>query len=352
MLNLYPWIQDVASSLMRGRANLPHALLLSGPPGLGKTEFGMWLAGMLICESPVALAPCGQCLQCQLFRSVSHPDLHVVAPENIFKNGDSLFARYAVRYSPEDKSRESRESTVIRIDQVRALIEACQKRPQSARCKVFLISPAEMLNINAANSLLKILEEPPADSVFVLVSHQPDRLPATIISRCVRVSVSIPDTKSARSWLTKKGVMPDVAAIALAQCGGAPLAAEALIETGFIEQRQALINDLDSLLNGSGDPVSCASRWKSLGARGCLTWFMGYLADLASILAGGSEQLLRNPDKVDQLQGLKNRLNLFQIMSFMRVVGVNRSLLNGSLDEQLILDETLIRWTELGGRKS
>jgi DNA polymerase-3 subunit delta' len=345
---LYPWTEANARVLLRGRSQLPHALLLSGPRGLGKTDFGMWLAGMLLCETPEEIKPCGRCQHCQLVATASHPDLHVVTPEAVYKNSESLFARYAVRYAPEDKSRESRDSTVIRIDQVRSLIEACQKRPQMAARKVFVLAPAEALNMNAANSLLKILEEPPADSHFLLITHQLSRLPATIISRCVRSDFAVPEPVAARAWLKSQGMEEGSAAIAAALTNNAPLQARALAGAGLLDQRYGLVADLNALLFGKDDPVSCAARWKGHGAEPCLVWLQGFLADLAAILAAPDTQHLRNPDLRDQLQGLKNRLNLFQLLQYLRILGHNRSMLSGALDEQLVLDDTLIRWAELG----
>lgn len=348
-MNIHPWNQGLAKKLAGALNSLPHALLLAGPPGLGKADFAQWLAGLLLCAQPTSdHHACGQCHHCQLFHAASHPDMHVVEPESLFKNNEDLLARYAMRYAPEDKGRETRASTVIRVDQVRALIDVCQKRPQTATRKVMLLCPAEALNTNAANSLLKILEEPPADSLFLLVTHQRSRLPATILSRCVRMDFTAPDRAEALSWLTNQGLSEGIAAASLSLTGGAPLEALRYSQSGFLPQRMALIADLESLLTRKDDAVSCALRWKAIGAGRCLSWLQGCLADLATVLSTPSVSTLRNPDMQAQLQAIQKRLNLKQLFHFAQLVGRHQSALGGALDEQLILDDTLSRWTELG----
>lgn len=345
---LYPWNRRLATALVDQLPRLPHGLLLSGPAGVGKTSFAVWFAQFLLCDQPDADgSPCGQCRGCTLFAAGSHPDVHVIQPEAVYKSASDLCARYALRYPPTNKSSSSKDSTVIRIDQIRALIEDCQTRPQIAQRRVVLLAPADTLNVNAANSLLKLLEEPATGNYFLLVTHQPLRLPATIRSRCSRIEFYAPERSTARSWLESRGVATPGIESLLALAGCAPLQALALSESGFLAQQDSLESDLAGLTTGQGDPFACAARWKALGSDRCLVWLQGWLADLAALMLHADPPRLRNPALVARLHAWEKRLNLKRLFLFSETVAQSRPLLGGPLDELLILEDMLIRWTEL-----
>lgn len=344
---LHPWNEPLATALVRNLSRLPHALLIAGPRGLGKNDLAMWLAQCLLCMDPgTPVAPCGHCQSCRLFASHSHPDLHVVQPEQMYKNSSSLLSQYAYRYPPEDKSPGSKESTVIRIDQIRALIASSQTSPQIAARKVFLLSPADTLNTNAANSLLKLLEEPPADSHLLLVADRPSRLPATIRSRCSRVDLHLPDHPAAVDWLNSRRIPPEDVDRLLALAGGAPLEALVLAEDGFLAQRDQLLSDLESLAAGTGDPIVCAGRWRQFGTDRCLRWMQGGIADLITLYLLPDAEIRHNPDLRPRLQALKKRLNLKRLFRLVETVSRDRQYLGRAVDEQLLLENLLILWTE------
>jgi len=345
---LHPWNEAKAAAFLRDRQRLPHALLFAGPKGLGKNAFATWLAQFLLCANPSAEGPtCGHCQGCRLFAARSHPDLHVVQPEAIYKSSGTLIAQYALRYQPAEKSKESKDSTVIRIDQIRSLIEAAQTRPQIGARTIMLLSPADTMNVNAANSLLKLLEEPPPDSYLILVADRPARLPATIRSRCALMEFRVPPSEDTLAWLQTRGLSGTNARLLLELAGGAPLAALALAESGFLDQRTTLLDDMEKLASGQGDPLACAARWKPLGAERCLLWLQGWLSDLIVTAMQVGTARLHNPDLGPRLQALEKRLDLKQLFQFSEGVARGRSLLGGPLDEQLLLEDMLIRWTEL-----
>ena len=345
---VHPWNVAKAKTLTRDRARLAHALLLCGQKGLGKNTLAAWLAQYLMCAQPTNVGEvCGHCQNCRLYAAGSHPDLHVVQPEAIYKASDGLLAQYAQRYAPPDKSKDSKDSTVIRIDQIRSLIENVQTRPQIATCKVMLLSPADSMNVNAANSLLKLLEEPPSDSYLLLVADRPARLPATIRSRCARIDLQTPPAVAALAWLVAQGLAESEARLLLDLAGGAPLAAQALAHSDFLPQRATLLDDMEKLVSGQGDPLACATRWKSLGAERCLLWLQGFLSDLITTRMQAVSGHLHNPDSQTRLQALEKRLDLKQLFHFAEGVARSRALLGGPLDEQLMLEDTLIRWTKV-----
>jgi len=348
---LHPWNMAMAATFVRDRKRLPHAMMFTGPQGLGKNALAAWLAQFLFCADPSAEgAACGHCQGCRLFAAGSHPDFHVVQPESIYKSSGTLMAQYALRYPPAEKSKESKDSTVIRIDQIRSLIEAAQTRPQIGACTVMLLSPADSMNVSAANSLLKLLEEPPAGSYLILVADRPARLPATIRSRCANMEFRIPPADAALAWLQTRGLSDANVRLLLELAGGAPLAALALAESGFLDQRTALLDDLEKLASGQGDPLACAARWKPLGAERCLLWLQGWLSDLIVTAMQAGAVRLHNRDLGPQLQAIEKRLDLKQLFLFSDGVARDRSLLGGPLDEQLLLEDILIRWTELRRR--
>jgi DNA polymerase-3 subunit delta' len=161
---LLPWHEDAAAQLRKAWAanRLSHALLLQGAEGLGKQVFAAWLACAVLCDKSAGseLNCCGECAGCKLFAAGSHPDLLWVAPE-------------------EDKQQ-------ISIDQVRAATERLTKTSFRQGYKVAIVTPAHLMTPNAANSVLKTLEEPAPRSLLVLVTSQPSMLLPTVRSRCRR----------------------------------------------------------------------------------------------------------------------------------------------------------------------
>lgn len=197
---------------------MPHSLLIHGPQGIGKLAIAEHLAQSLLCESTEeSRKPCGECDGCRWFLAGSHPDFRRVEPEALARRGAD----------PEDEAerpaRTAKPSTEIKVDQIRALDDFLNLRSHRNGRRVALVHPGEDLNVNAANALLKGLEEPPGQVLFILVSHRPARLLATVRSRCVSIPVGVPDFGAAKAWLGSQGV-PD-AADWLRFASGAPLRA-------------------------------------------------------------------------------------------------------------------------------
>ena len=203
-----PWLeaQQQALGLALETQRLGHAPLLHGPPGLGKAQLADWLAKRILCLTPKRGQPCGRCRSCELLAAGTHPDL--------------FFGQI-----PEDK-------TQITVDVIRELSAGLQLTPSIGPHRVGLIQPAEAMNRNAANALLKTLEEPAARAWLILVTDRPDLLPATVRSRCQKIAIKPPPRAEAAAWLDAQGVSAKVEDIALALdfCADAPLKARALLE--------------------------------------------------------------------------------------------------------------------------
>lgn len=201
---IYPWHHASWQQLIDHWQQPPQAWLLTGKANIGKTAFAQHLAQALLCETPtVQHEPCGICPSCHLFSQYSHPDFYTLTPE-----------------IPEGES-GGRKLLQIKIDAVREVIEHIQLTSVRGGKRVVLIQPAESMNLQAANALLKILEEPPENVIFLLVSHSRDKLLPTIKSRCRQWILPAPTHAEALAYLHHHHA--EHAAALLAFHGGAPL---------------------------------------------------------------------------------------------------------------------------------
>ena len=211
---MHTWNQPILESLAARSARLPHALLVYGPRGVGKLALAERVAQLLLCEGKPK--PCGACDGCRWYLGGNHPDFRRVEPEAL--------AKLPATDPEENEVKKSKQPSIqIKIEQVRELADFLYVRSHRGAMRVALVHPAEDMNENASNALLKGLEEPPAGAMFILVSHRPAQLLPTIRSRCVAVPVPIPPRDAALKWLSAQGIKD--AERWLAYAGGAPLRA-------------------------------------------------------------------------------------------------------------------------------
>ncbi len=231
-LKSLPWQLEARRSIARLLGRQVHALMLHGPAGIGKLDLALDTAEMLLCEQRSAEGnACGQCSGCALMAAGNHPDLRVLRPAALLEQDPDRSGAPADDENPgagagsgagapESRTRASRD---IRIEQVRELSEWVNLTTHRGGARVIVLEPVESMTTPAANALLKVLEEPPARTAFLLVSHRLSDTLATLRSRCVLVRVGMPEAQVALAWLEAQGVAQ--AGRQLVEAGGAPLAA-------------------------------------------------------------------------------------------------------------------------------
>jgi len=238
---------------------LPQALLLYGPAGIGKFEFGLSLAKFLLCEEKNTHQFCGVCDACRWFDSGNHPDFVSVIPEDLIKK-ISFFSGISENQSSSEAKAladdEKKQSKVIRIDQIRELIAQLEIGSHRGHTKVALIYPLESMQQISANSLLKILEEPPQNVLFILITNQLDKILPTIKSRCQLIPLHPPVFQEAFDWLVSRlnGLNSnDQILAALRANGGGVLKTLNFLEAGDSSYSDEKILDLLLAVNLSSD---------------------------------------------------------------------------------------------------
>ena len=242
----YPWLEDAAAAFAAQRDRLPNAFLIYGAPGTGLYELADAFARSLLCESPLPDGtPCGSCAACALTAAGSHPDYKRVLSE-------AMCARYEVPYEAAENERTEQKkklSREVRIHQIRALADFVGLNANRGGRRVIVVYPADMVRAEAAAALLKSMEEPPKDLIYILAAEDIDAVLPTIRSRSRLLRVPVPPKEIALEFLRKKRVKHPEEALALA--GGAPLEA---LERNPDERLEAKLENqlLDLLTQGSG----------------------------------------------------------------------------------------------------
>lgn len=322
----YPWLEPTWQRLctLYREKRLPHGLLLSGPAGVGKRELGLAFARYIACRNAQEFAACGECGSCRQFDAGSFPDFHEVTLLEDEKTG--------------------KLKKQISVGQIRDLTTEVGMMSQQGGWKTVLLHPADAMNVNAANSLLKTLEEPPPRSLLLLVSSRPASLLPTIRSRCQQLSIPAPAAAAGEEWLKEQGV--SLPAAALAQAGGAPVRALELAEGDFLKQRATLFKSLVDLHHGARSVPNVAAEFDKIGARMALPWLESLLEDVIRFRQGGAEMSRwRNPDIVKSLKSLAEGLNLRSMHRYLEAVRVAVRLEErANVAPLLLIEGLLVAW--------
>ena len=335
----HPWTQPAWARVSEHPQRLHHGLLITGVPGVAKREFAMALGQLLLCDGGTGGGrPCGGCRNCTLFQAGTHPDFHVLATELEWRDGRiELINRYCDRYH-DLSAREKRANPgrVIPVDQVRLLSERFSSHAHIATRKIALLVPADQMNTNAANALLKLLEEPPGDSMLMLVSATPGYLPATIRSRCLQINIPPPTAKAGAAWLGEHLPAAD-AARALGLAHGGPVNALRLYNDGFLQSQDQFQRGVAELANGKISALELAARLKPHDFPQVLDWLHRFNCDLIKEFCGVAT--VREPTRLNPGPG---RLSAEKLFTLYDHIGYYRKIAREQLNEQLALEELIL----------
>ncbi|MDR9425032.1 MAG: DNA polymerase III subunit delta' [Marinobacter sp.] len=331
-----PWLSKAWSAVQHRLAvdRLPHALLINGECGVGKRAWAEAVAELLLCESPTETEPgapraCGHCKQCELMAAGSHPDLRIYAPE---------------------------KSKMVRVDQIRALSSFAVASPQVAHHKVAIVDRADQLNINAANALLKTLEEPLADVTLLLLQESGRPVLPTIRSRCQSLTIPVPSLGQGQEWLTGQvAQLPEdsrpgaeVLAKSLMLAGNAPRLALEYATGEFPGLRDKAFDAFRQFMKGRMTVGEAAKQFKAIGLENTLWLFESWAADLARCSAGGAPN---DPETSDMLMFLARSNPPWRAHELLQQVRESReaSVYNASVE--LEASRLLMAWRDLMPRK-
>ena len=338
--SIFPWQTDSWRQLQQLAARLPHAILFHGAEGIGKTAFAERFAQALLCDARAADGQaCGECASCGWFAQANHPDFRCVRPEALET------ARAEDAEDSDDGARKGAKagktpSKEIRIDQIRELADFMNLSTHRHGLRVVLLYPAEALNAPAANALLKTLEEPPPGTVFLLVTHNPDRLLPTILSRCRKFALGLPSRQQALSWLQQQNVAE--AEVWLAEQGGAPLAAQAAAGG----QREMLDDFLRQLARpGTEGAMKTAEALQKTPLAEPVAWLQRWLYDLLSMKMAGAIRYY--PRYRKELAALAGRAETGALLRVLKSAGERGAIADHPLAPRLFIEDMLLEYATL-----
>ncbi len=320
-----PWQQLQRQRLQQqiAASRLPHALLFAGIADIGKKNFAFALGAQLLCVNPDEGQACEQCAPCNLVKAGTHPDLRVVRPE---------------------------ESKLIVIDQIRSLSDWAAQTSQQGGSKVAILYPAERMNVNSANALLKSLEEPAPGTFFILVTDQPGRLLPTIRSRSQRIDFPVPREEEAIPWLQSNYESSVDVSMLLAVAAGAPLKVVNQVDDDYLLRREKVIKETRDLIEGSITAVACASSLfnKKFPFEVYDSLYQLFSDALKSNLSH-SNKMLKNKEIVPLIDSISRCYDATAILLVLESINACRAAISGSSNpnQQLLLESLMIKLTDV-----
>ncbi len=339
---LYPWHQKNWQRLQKMEQSLPHALIFHGPEGTGIEDFVEILAKTLLCEHRQGQEPaCDQCSSCRWFEQGSHPDYQRLTPDALDSDSDSVATD--TDSGEGIASRKTKQiSKKIPINAVRQLHDFVNITTHRGGFRIILIYPAETMTTEAANALLKMLEEPPEHTLFLLVTNQLGALLPTILSRCGKLAFPLPDKAEGLAWLEQQQVKD--AEIWLAEQGGAPLAALRASKTDLNSKEHTVL--LECLASPNLVTVlKTAEQLQRIPVRQSILWMQRWLYDLCSQHQTGIVRY--HPRHQQAIRQLATKANLHQLMAVTNQMLDRRKIADHPLVPRLVLEDMLIDYLKI-----
>ena len=303
----YPWQAKQWQSLMAANKNqrVSHALLLSGPSGTGKLEFAHALAAKLLCASQDSLTACGKCHPCTLLKVANHPDVMSIGL--------------------------SEKSKIIKAKDLRDWLRTTLLSPMMSQQKVAIVNHADQMTPQAANSFLKILEEPAGNTTFILVSQEKKPLLATIKSRCQTTLFPAVEPEQALQWLRTELPNEEIEVL-WDMSHGAPLQARAYHDSPKIAHYQSVVTQLTTIKQAN--IFSLAMQWSKEDVGEILGWWQALVVHMLK----SDRQSLANPT-------ISCPVN--ESLDFYQKLLEARRMVMANINTRLILDTLLSAWVKI-----
>ena len=327
---MYSWLDSAWTAWRKLSERLPHAVAVCAPEGFGAFEFSQGIAAALLCEKRGAKGrACAACVACGWFRQGNHPDFRLIAPESMTEDPST---------DGEQAAKKEKRSEQIRIEQVRELADFLAVGTHRRGNRVILIYPADAMNANTQNALLRSLEEPAPSTVYLLVTSHPDRLLPTVRSRCMTFSLPVPDPEGVLRWLKEQGVDPPEAA--LAASGGSPLAAREAAKSDGDRERF-----LEELKEPGLDPIGLAESIQRIPVTSVVDWLQRWTYDLLlSKLTGATRYF---PNQGSGIAETSCRCRVEELCAYLRYLAQARSLARHPLNGKLFVEDLLLQYRRL-----
>ncbi|MFT5574460.1 MAG: DNA polymerase-3 subunit delta' [Cryomorphaceae bacterium] len=333
---IHPWNQELWQHLTLEPERSNHALLFNGDAGLGKKDLAMALAHFVMTETHSQSAT--------LFSAGSHPDLHVIMPEAQIQ--ENLVGSFARRYIEPHAGKKPRQT--ITIDQIRKLSAALVTHPHIAGTRVIVIYAAETMNRSAANALLKSLEEPPQNTLFLMVSDELSKLAKTIRSRCSLLNFKAPDFDSARAWLALQGILPeDEIDNHLAMANNHPLRALSLYESNYLQSLKSVFTDVNGLWTQRSEATQVARNWQSIGASVSVDILQKLSTDLLRASLSDNPKTVFFPVQRSWIMSISKKLSKERLLDVIDELVYAKKMLATTVDQQLVLETLSIKFRGL-----
>ncbi len=321
-INEYPWHQQSWDKVVSARSqnHLPHALLLTGSEGTGKLDFAEKIVRSLLCTSPIDNKACHNCQSCKTYQSGANPD---------FLKIELL---------------EGKQQ--ISVDQVRQLSEFINYTRSFNAYRVILLHPAERMNQNSANSLLKSLEEPSDNTVIILVATNLGNMLPTIKSRCQILALPAPDNKEALTWLKAQTPSSSNVEVRLSMSNGQPLTALNITDEE-IQSKEDLLTELLGICSHQLSVTEIAKKWEKFDHAMMLNWQILWIQNFIKnnvIDESPADSLDNNHDatlaKLNQTLSTETQWELYQQLI------KQKQYIHTSVNSLLFVENMLLLWLQ------